>query len=76
MLRISRLADSVPRPLAERAISTEARRLAKIAVALGDRERATALLHEYGYQPGLHWAPPLEPLWDYPPFQEFLRPKG
>ena len=47
-----------------------------IAVALGDRERAMALLRERGYEGWLHTQFQLEPLWDYPPFQELLRPKG
>ena len=46
------------------------------AVALGDRERAMELLRERGYQPWLHIQYQLEPLWDYPPFQELSRPKG
>ena len=51
---------------------------ASIAAALGDRERAVALLREWltccgGYS-NLHKS--YEPLWDYPPFQECIRPKG
>ena len=47
-----------------------------IAVALGDRERAMALLRERGHKIWTHKQYQLEPLWDYPPFQEFIRPKG
>ena len=49
------------------------------AAALGDRERAVALLRE-GFAEGrvysvyTHTLTPR--LWNYPPFQEFLRPKG
>jgi tetratricopeptide (TPR) repeat protein len=57
---------------------------AVIAAALGEHERAMALLHEArasgvalgdwsGWQ---HANLSLEPLWDYPPFQELMRPKG
>jgi tetratricopeptide (TPR) repeat protein/TolB-like protein len=54
---------------------------AAIAAARGERERAVALLQDAAAQ-GLpydvpwHRDPALEPLWDYPPFQELLRPKG
>ena len=52
-----------------------------IAMALGDRERAVTLLHEFvvvvgWWYPHLHMTFELEPLWDYPPFQELIRPKG
>ena len=57
---------------------------AGIAAALGERERAMELLRQSGpwlssYPPALspgHTDPHLEPLWDYPPFKELLRPKG
>ena len=50
---------------------------AQIAVALGERERAMELLRQVGSGlGGLHADPLLEPLWDYPPFKELLRPKG
>jgi serine/threonine protein kinase/tetratricopeptide (TPR) repeat protein len=52
-----------------------------IAALLGEKERAVALLKEsfsqgrrYGVY--LHRDINLEPLWDYPPFMEILRPKG
>ncbi len=55
--------------------------LAQIAAALGDRERAVELLRqaaEHMLEPVMwfHVNPYLEPLWDYPPFQELIRPKG
>jgi hypothetical protein len=52
-----------------------------IAAQLGERERAMTLLSE-AYARGriftvsLHRDMDLEPLRDYPPFQEFMRPKG
>ena len=50
---------------------------ARIAVALGERERAMELLRQAGpLSGGGHADPLLEPLWDYPPFKQLLRPKG
>jgi len=52
-----------------------------VASLLGEKERAVALLNE-AYSQGrrygvdLHRDIDLEPLWDYPPFKELLRPKG
>jgi hypothetical protein len=45
------------------------------------KERAVALLRESFsqgrfYRVGLHRDINLEPLWDYQPFKELLRPKG
>jgi tetratricopeptide (TPR) repeat protein len=75
----------------EEALSIEARLAAMgpnttylracIVAALGDRPRAMDLLvqaHEEGrsFSPLLHSDPSFEPLWDYPPFQRFLEPKG
>ncbi len=50
----------------------------KIAAALGERERATEMLRRSGHvlHTWGHGDPALERLWDYPPFQELLRPKG
>ncbi len=79
VLRISRLADSVPRPLGGGARLNDTWWRTTIAVALGDRERATALLRErlaLRYEVWPHTQFQLEPLWDYPPFQELIRPKG
>jgi hypothetical protein len=48
-----------------------------VAVALGERERAMELLRQLGGgMARLHRDPLLEPLWDYPPFMELLRPTG
>jgi serine/threonine protein kinase/tetratricopeptide (TPR) repeat protein len=52
-----------------------------IASLLGEKERAVALLRESfsqgrSYRVGLHRDINLEPLWDYQPFKELLRPKG
>ena len=52
-----------------------------IAVALEDRERAMTFLREFvvivgRMYPVLHADNQFEPLWDYPPFQELIRPKG
>ncbi len=52
-----------------------------IAAILGDKEQAVALLKESFLQGsefsiGIHRDFDLESLWDYPPFIEFLRPKG
>ena len=49
---------------------------AQIAAALGERERAMELLRRSSPLWEAHVDPLLEPLWDYPPFQEWLRPKG
>jgi tetratricopeptide (TPR) repeat protein len=53
-----------------------------IAAILGAREQAVALLRE-AYDQGtgfrfwmMHSDPAYEPLRDYPPFEEFMRPKG
>jgi len=52
-----------------------------IAAVLGDREEAVRALRESfaqgrGYTTSLHRDIDLEPLRDYQPFQEFMRPKG
>jgi hypothetical protein len=52
-----------------------------IAALLGEKERAVALLKEAfsqgrRYGVSLHRDIDLEPLWDYPPFKDLLRPKG
>ncbi|MGB7295867.1 MAG: protein kinase [Candidatus Aminicenantales bacterium] len=54
---------------------------ARIASLLGEKERAVALLREafsQGLEYGIYLRQEidLEPLWDYPPFKELLRPKG
>ena len=54
---------------------------ARIAAILGDKEQAVALLKESFLQgsefgPWVHKDFDFESLWDYPPFIEFLKPKG
>jgi hypothetical protein len=54
---------------------------AAITAHLGDEDRAFELLVDalsqgYWHGPQLHSDPDLEPLWDYPPFQELIRPQG
>ena len=51
---------------------------ARIAAALGERERAVELLQQSsdGQFIHIHESPQFEPLRDYPPFKELLRPKG
>ena len=52
-----------------------------IAVLLGEKDRAVELLEQafregWRYSINLHADPSLKPLRGYPPFEEFLRPKG
>jgi tetratricopeptide (TPR) repeat protein len=54
---------------------------ARIASLLGDRERAVELLRDalargWPFSVRVHGDVDLEPLRGYPPFEEFLRPKG
>jgi len=51
---------------------------ARIAVALGEREQAMELLRQSRFNKFnlVHLDLAFEPVWDYPPFQELLRPKG
>jgi hypothetical protein len=54
---------------------------AAITAHLGDGQRAVELLAEafslgLSSSVSLHRAPEFEPLWDYPPFQELIEPKG
>jgi tetratricopeptide (TPR) repeat protein len=56
-------------------------RRASIAAHLGDKERAVDLLTQafsngYVYSQLPHADPGFEPLWDYPPFQDLIRPNG
>jgi hypothetical protein len=51
---------------------------AEIAAILGERDDAVALLHEaskHGYNLRFHASPDFASLRDYPPYQEFMRPK-
>ena len=82
--RISRLLEEGdPSPMTPlQASQTSAYQRAGIAAALGERERAMELLRQSGSWliiPVARWGhanPLLEPLWDYPPFRELLRPTG
>jgi len=54
---------------------------ASIAAHLGEEEMAVELLAEafskgYPYGVSLHSTMNFEPLWDYPPFQDLIEPKG
>jgi tetratricopeptide (TPR) repeat protein len=54
---------------------------ARIAAQLGEREQALLLLRAalsqgQPYELWLHIDPDLDPLWDFPPFRELMRPKG
>jgi tetratricopeptide (TPR) repeat protein len=54
---------------------------ARIAALLGEREEAVRLLWQavgegVSFGVGMHADPDLEALRDFPPFQEFIRPKG
>ena len=51
---------------------------ARIKTLLGDREGAVSLLRDWigGQGFDLHTAIDFESLRDYPPFREFVRPKG
>ncbi len=51
-----------------------------LCIALGDLDAAMEVVHGYlaagDYWWSLHAQSYLEPLWDYPPFQELIRPRG
>jgi tetratricopeptide (TPR) repeat protein len=54
---------------------------ARIAALLGERDEAVRLLWQsvgegVSFGVAMHSDPDLEPLHDFPPFQEFIRPKG
>jgi tetratricopeptide (TPR) repeat protein/TolB-like protein len=79
-LRISDALRAGENPRTER-IRTADR--ARIAALLGDREGATRLLQQaieqgygFGFGTWIHLDMDLEPLHDYPPYQELMRPKG
>jgi tetratricopeptide (TPR) repeat protein len=76
-----RISDSLPTGDDPRAIADRKYWRACIAAHLGEEKRAVELLSEsfsegYPYGVELHSALGLEPLWDYPPFQELIRPNG
>jgi serine/threonine-protein kinase len=77
-LRISEELKNIDRPFL---FGSHTYWCACISSLLGQREQAVALLREafaqgYRYGVHLHRDMDLEPLRDYPPFQELLRPKG
>ena len=50
-----------------------------VEAALGERERAMELLQERGYRPDIYGHDPgywMDSLRDYPPYQEFIRPRA
>ena len=54
---------------------------ARVAAQLGEKEESVALLRQsfaegMAYLMSVHREIDLEPLWDYPPYQELMRPKG
>jgi Flp pilus assembly protein TadD len=54
---------------------------ARIASLLGDEATAVTLLREAlaqgrGYGPELHADLDFQPLWNFPPYQQLMRPKG
>ena len=61
------------------AYSSELRVRASVEAALGERERALELLQKDGYRPEIYEDPhflPEDSMKDYPPYQEFIRPRG
>jgi tetratricopeptide (TPR) repeat protein len=76
-----RIFDELPDPGHPRSASDRSAWRAAIAAHLGEKDRAVNLLAEAfsrGMSYGLiiHSIMFLEPLWDYPPFQELIEPKG
>ncbi len=54
---------------------------ARILAILGEKDQAVSLLKEavlqgYEFDSSIHTDPDFESLWDYPPFIEFIKPKG
>jgi len=75
------ISDELPDPGGPRTASDRSVWRAAIAAHLGEKDRAVGLLGEAfsqgrSYSIFLHATVYLEPLWDYPPFQELIEPKG
>jgi tetratricopeptide (TPR) repeat protein len=75
------VSDDLPVSDGPRAVAWGRYWQACIAAHLGENDRAVELLAEafskgYPFSVRLHSSMDLEPLWDYPPFQELIEPKG
>ncbi len=76
-----RIFNDISKPATAADAPTQLYWRASIAAHLGEKERAIELLKE-AYANGLrhrvwyHIDVDLQPLWDYPPFQELIEPKG
>ena len=76
-----RISDDLPVGDSPRAVAWGTYWQASIAAHLGEKDRAVELLAEafskgYPYGFAFHNSMEFEPLWDYPPFQELIEPKG
>ncbi len=76
-----RISDSLPAGDNTQDAAVRIYRQAGIAAQLGEKDRAVALLAEalsqgYQFEVHIHQVMSFEPLWNYPPFQELIRPKG
>ena len=74
-------AETAPAPGGPWTASNRSYWRAAIAAHLGEKDRAVDLLAEafsqgWSYSIGIHAYFDLEPIWDYPPFQELIEPKG
>jgi tetratricopeptide (TPR) repeat protein len=76
-----RIFDELPDPGLPQSASDRTSWRVAIAAHLGEKDRAVDLLGEafsqgMSYSSFLHATVTTEPLWDYPPFQELIEPKG
>jgi len=76
-----RISDDLPTGDSPRASAWGSYWQASIAAHLAEKDRAVELLAEafskgYPYGFAFHNSMEFEPLWDYPPFQELIEPKG
>ena len=76
-MRISQLLEEVERPYI---FGNHTYWQARIAAQLGEKEKAMSLLRDAlsqgVYHMQFHNDMDLEPLWDYPPFQQLIKPEG